>query len=181
MNLGIHWFCCLCCHYTEDDQTSSAINYWTFMFWHHLTYEMSPSSQLIRPCWYNKRDPGEGLPAPQWGYSISSFILLIEYQMLFVSMPISRKSTRNIHVLWWLIIWFRLCLIHFTMTFQFQLNPTLSEMMLIKEDLASGQHALQCQHLWCSSFLKAAKMCFLLWHPIHQRAFSENHPFIMSL
>lgn len=49
----------------------------------------------------------------------SSFILLIEYQMLFVSMPISRKSTRNIHVLWWLIIWFRLCLIHFSMTFQF--------------------------------------------------------------
>lgn len=67
------------------------------------------------------------------------------------------------------------------MTFQFQLNPTLSEMMLIKEDLAAGQHALQCQYLWCSSFLKAAKMCFLLRHPIHQRAFSENHPFIMSL
>lgn len=76
--------------------------------------------------------------------------------------------------------WLTLLLRHFSMTSQFQLNPRLSEMILIK-DLAAKEHAPQCQYLWCSSFLKATKMHLLLWHPIYQRTFPGNHPFITSV
>lgn len=61
------------------------------------------------------------------------------------------------------------------MASQFPLSPRLSEMILIK-DLAAKAQAPQCQYLWCSSFLKATKTCFLLWHPIYPGAFSGNHP-----
>lgn len=63
--------------------------------------------------------------------------------------------------------WLILLLRHFSMTSQCQLNPRLSEMILMK-DLAAEEHAPQCQYLRRSSFLKATKMHLPLCHPINR-------------
>lgn len=99
----------------------------------------------------------------------------------FMRMPISSQVNKR-HA-WFLMLnrsWLTLFLIHFRMTFQLQASPRLAEMILVK-DLDTKEHALQCQYPWSSSFLKATKIRFPLWHPIFQRDFSRNHPFIMSL
>ena len=63
--------------------------------------------------------------------------------------------------------WLTLFLIHWRMTSPCQRNPTLSEMILIK-DRAVKEQAPQRHYLRSPSFLTATKIRSLLWHPAHE-------------
>ena len=63
--------------------------------------------------------------------------------------------------------WLTLFLIRWRMTSPCQRNPTLSEMILIK-DRAAKEQAPQRHYLRSPSFLTATKIRSLLWHPAHE-------------